>query len=208
MVQQSLTQGPPPGFEDPNEFLDQQAHVRFVRSTSQAEQMYARNLKVSVPCSWGIKCQLHVRPTLRERTGGAWLGEGPVTPLKAVQSLRVSGPWAQKYAKDLPQPANGGWGDKLRAAAVLPSPPKKIVPTKSYFQVEDSQVLGERRPSTSSDAEKKQKKEAEKRLKEKEEKKAKMAKLEKQEASIKAQMSKMLDTYGEAAIKTAQGYKP
>ena len=206
----------PPGYMRPEDYIARQSHVRFIRSTAQAEDMYAHNVKMNVPCSWGVKCQLHVRPTLRERTGGAWLGEGPVTPLHKVKPDRTTGPWAEKFAKDLPEPAGNGWGDEDRASGAVyhrgyqteKTIVKKVAaPTKPYFQVaSDKQVLGARRPASGKTQEKS------KHEKEREEAAAKAHKkeqaLEAQEAAIKAQISKDADAYGAAAITTAQNYSP
>ena len=39
-----------------------------------------------------------------------------MTPLHQVKPQRITGPWAQHNAKNLPQPAGSGWGDVDRAA--------------------------------------------------------------------------------------------
>lgn len=215
-----LLAAPPTGFMDPEVYLDHQSHVRFVRSTAAAEDMYANDVKVNVPCSWGIRCQLHVRPTLRERTDGAWLGDGKVTPLHNVKPDRLTGPWSQKFAKHLPRPAGGGWGDQDRAAngnyhgnlgedAVQVK--QAAAPTSAYYVKHDyKQILGQRTPTppkavSPSVAETKQ------QLEEKKEaakEKADQQKLEEQAKAIRAQMAKMLDSYGQAAIKTDNGYHP
>jgi len=213
--QQLMMASPPPGYMRPDDYMARQAHVRFIRNTAQAEDMYAHDVRMNVPCSWGIKCQLHVRPTLRERTGGAWLGEGPVTPLHKVEPQRLSGPWAQKFAKDLPQPAGDGWGDVDRATGAVYhrgfQAEKMIVkkaaaPTKPYFHVSQEAIPGARRPAERKTHEKteqdiKQEKEAEATRK-------KEQSLEAQAAAIKAQISKDADAYGVAAITTAQNYSP
>ena len=206
---------PPPGYMRPEDYIARQSHVRFIRNTDEAEDMYAHNVKVNVPCSWGIKCQLHVRPTLRERTGGAWLGEGPVTPLLKLKAQRETGPWNQKFAKDLPEPAGDGWGDVDRASGAVyhrgfeteKRMAKKVAaPTKPYFQVSsDTQVLGARRPAVRKTQEKT--KEEMKEEKEDEEAHKKQQSLEAQEAAIKAQISKDADAYGAAQITTAQTYE-
>jgi len=211
--QQLMMASPPSGYMRPEDYLARQAHVLFIRSTAQAEDMYAHNVKLNVPCSWGIRCQMHVRPTLRERTGGAWLGEGPVTPLHKVKPQRLSGPWSQKFAKDLPQPAGDGWGDVDRASGAVYhrslQTEKMIVkkaaaPTKPYFQSSQETVLGARRPAETHEKSKreiKQEKEAEAARK-------KEQSLEAQEAAIKAQISKAADAYGDAAITTGENSSP
>jgi hypothetical protein len=221
LAQSAVREGPPTGYMDPVQYMDSQAHSRFVRDTKTAEDMYTHNYKVNVPCSWGIKCQLHVRPTLRERTGGAWLGEGPVTPLAKVRTERLTGPWEQKFAKNLPQPAGNGWGDVDRAigapylgekVANAKRVKKVSAPTKAYYaDPHDEMVLGQRTkahalaslhydtpgaagPSQQPQADAKEDKEE--------------AKLEKQAAAIKANMAKMVSDYGSAAIETDNGYHP
>jgi len=218
MVQQSLMGQAPPGYIDPEAYLDNQAHTRFVRSTAEAEHMYANNVKVKVPCAWGNRCQMHVRPTLRERTDGAWLGDGPVTQLNTVSmaSQRLAGPWAQKFAKDLPQPAGGGWGDVDRAthrgyashaqhAVVTGGATKSYVQEPHYTHATLERVppaVKAVSPVTGLTRQQLQHIKAEKREKENE------MKLENKAAAIKAQMAKMLDSYSDAAIKTSAGYQP
>jgi len=218
LAQSVLREGPPPGYMDPVQYIDSQSHARFVRSTKVAEDMYAHNYKVQVPCSWGIKCQMHVRPTLRERTGGAWLGEGPVSPLAKVKTERLTGPWEQKFAKNLPEPAGNGWGDVDRAigapyhrgyAAEAKRVKQVSAPTTAYYaNPRDEMVLGQRSAPTAlheaaapAVAPSKQRQTDSKQAK-------KEAKLEKQAAEIKAKMAKMLSAYGSAAIKTDNGYHP
>jgi len=226
MVQQSAVGRAPPGYIEPEAYLDNQAHTRFVRNTAEAEHMYANDVKVAVPCSWGIRCQMHVRPTLRERTDGAWLGDGPVTQLNTVSmaSLRLAGPWAQKFAKDLPEPAGGGWGDVDRATHrgyttaqhFMATAPAKSFFMQSHSQAHSQQAIKNKQgsverlppasnavsPVAGSTRQQLHKARAEKQEHESE------VKLENKAAAIKAQMAKMLDSYGDAAIKTSAGYQP
>ena len=212
----------PPGYVNPNDYLAQQAHVRFVRSTAEAQDMAAANggtgVRLSVPCSWGVHCQLHVRPTLREHTGGAWLGEGKVSALHSVSTARYAGPWLSKVASGIPAPANsGGWG--FDRAAGKPAPGRaqaarrdvdqfdhrKIAPSSPYFKGarDDKQLAAAHAPVAHKAASHQEAKD----VKQEQAEKAKEARLKRQEAAIQARMGKILDSYGEAAIATTQGYK-
>ena len=158
------------------------------------------------------------------RTGGAWLGEGKVTPLHKVKPQRLTGPWEQKFAKNLPEPAGNGWGDVDRATgaayrrgfeAETRLVKKVAAPTKSYFEDDSDQpILGQRAPVraplpheiispvTGITTHQLHEQLAEAKEQKKEDT------LEKKAAAIKAKMAKMLDSYGEAAIKTDNGYHP
>jgi hypothetical protein len=144
-----------------------------------------------------------------------------VTPLAKVRTERLTGPWEQKFAKNLPQPAGNGWGDVDRAIGA-PYLGEKVAnakrvkevsaPTKAYYaDPHDEMVLGQRTkahaltslhyetpgaagPSQQPQADAKEDKEE--------------AKLEKQAAAIKAKMAKMVSDYGSAAIETDNGYHP
>ena len=201
----------PPGYVNPNDYLAQQAHVRFVRSTAEAQDMAAANggkgVRLSVPCSWGVHCQLHVRPTLREHTGGAWLGEGKVSALHSVSTARYAGPWLSKVASGIPAPANsGGWG--FDRAAGKPAPGRAQAARRDvdqYFKGarDDKQLAAAHAPVAHKAASQQEAKD----VKQEQAEKAKEARLKRQEAAIQARMGKILDSYGEAAIATAQGYK-
>mmetsp|Transcript_44467 Transcript_44467/g.89243 ORF Transcript_44467/g.89243 Transcript_44467/m.89243 type:complete len:115 (+) Transcript_44467:193-537(+) len=58
--------------------------------------MAGQGEKLSVPCAFGIHCQLHVRPTLREKTRGSWLeenGGGDLASMKPLAVMPSKGPW-------------------------------------------------------------------------------------------------------------------
>ncbi len=52
------------------------AHSVFVTNLATAKHLLAKNVQFSAPCAFGVDCQLHFRPTLREHTDGRWLHEG------------------------------------------------------------------------------------------------------------------------------------
>lgn len=44
-----------------------------VHDLGEAQGMLRDNVEAAVPCSFGVKCHLHLKPTLIEKTGGSWL---------------------------------------------------------------------------------------------------------------------------------------
>jgi len=141
-----------------------------------------------------------------------------------MASLRLAGPWAQKFAKDLPEPAGGGWGDVDRATHrgyttaqhFMATAPAKSFFMQSHSQAHSQQAIKNKQgsverlppasnavsPVAGSTRQQLHKARAEKQEHENE------VKLENKAAAIKAQMAKMLDSYGDAALKTSAGYQP
>ena len=66
------------------------AHSVFVTNLATAKHLYAKNVKFSAPCAFGVDCQLHFRPTLREHTDGRWLHEGQGPSLAQQAEVKKS----------------------------------------------------------------------------------------------------------------------
>jgi hypothetical protein len=106
------------------------AHSVFVTNLATAKHLYAKNVKFSAPCAFGVDCQLHFRPTLREHTDGRWLHEGQ-GPSLAEQS---------EVQKSLSTHVKAFYEDDLKkrnenAASYTQSEPKSVDP-KTYVRKE------------------------------------------------------------------------
>jgi len=49
------------------------SNIFIVHNLGEAQGMLRDNVVAAVPCSFGVKCHLHLKPTLIEKTGGSWL---------------------------------------------------------------------------------------------------------------------------------------
>ncbi len=138
-----------------------------------------------------------------------------MTPLHQVKPQRITGPWAQHYAKNLPQPAGSGWGDVDRAAGgvyqggmlahiVVAAAPANHLHKKAHEQLEPAFPVEPLSPSAVSPVEGETRQQYKAHQEEKREHQ-KEVKLQREAAEIKAKMAKMLDSYGEAATTTAGG---
>eukprot|EP00961_Rhodomonas_salina_P020854 280643-Rhodomonas_salina.2 len=104
---ESLDQGVSPSRSalDRQQYLDalhSGSHEVYISSVADADAMAAKGEKLAIPCSFGVHCNLHVRPTLREKTRGLWLSENSREDL-AVQPQELAptkGPW-QSQPNDL-----------------------------------------------------------------------------------------------------------
>lgn len=91
---ESLDQGVSPSRSalDRQQYLDalhSGSHEVYISSVADADAMAAKGEKLAIPCSFGVHCNLHVRPTLREKTRGLWLSENSREDL-AVQPQVIS----------------------------------------------------------------------------------------------------------------------
>jgi hypothetical protein len=99
------------------------AHSVFVTNLATAKHLLAKNVKFSAPCAFGVDCQLHFRPTLREHTDGRWLHEGQEPNPEEQSEVRKSLSTHVKafYEDDLKK-------DKKDATSYTQSEPKYVEP--------------------------------------------------------------------------------
>ncbi len=93
-----------------------------------AKHLYAKNVKFAAPCAFGVDCQLHFRPTLREHTDGRWLheGQGPSLAEQSEVQKSLSTHVKAFYEDDLTKKSKG-------AASYTQSEPKSVDPA-SYVE--------------------------------------------------------------------------
>jgi hypothetical protein len=106
------------------------AHSVFVTNLATAKHLFAKNVKFSAPCAFGVDCQLHFRPTLREHTDGRWLheGQGPSLAEQSAVQKSLSTHVKAFYEDDLKK-------DNKDATSYTQSEPKSVDP-KTYVKKE------------------------------------------------------------------------
>ena len=111
------------------------AHSVFVTNLATAKHLLAKNVKFSAPCAFGVDCQLHFRPTLREHTDGRWLheGQGPSLAEQSAVQKSLSTHVKAFYEDDLTKKSKG-------AASYTQSEPKSVDPA-SYVEVKKKEEM-------------------------------------------------------------------
>ncbi len=99
------------------------AHSVFVTNLATAKKLLSKNVKFSAPCAFGVDCQLHFRPTLREHTDGRWLheGQGPSLAEQSEVQKSLSTHVKAFYEDDLAK-------DNKDATSYTQSEPKSVDP--------------------------------------------------------------------------------